>query len=150
MSPFPSNYTGPGIQVDSFPRRPAPVPVSPYQPPRFGGMGGPFGGMGGGNQFDFTPGVRSLLQQINNQAESLFQLRGSLERYLGAGRRGRGSPMRPMPSSMAPSMAQQLNMLGVGGAGLGRVISGAPGQPNVGLGSLGMGQPMSLPSSGPR
>ena len=146
MSPrdpnLPTNITGPGIQVDSFPRRPAPEPVSPYQPPRFGGMGGPFGGMGGGNQFDFTPGVRSLLAQINNQAESLFQLRGSLERYLGAGRRGRGSPMtrvRPMPS-----MVQGM----LGGAGLGRMMPGVMGdpQPNVGLGSLGMGQPMPLVS----
>ena len=142
MRPFPSNTTGPGIQVDSFPRRPGPVP-SPYQPPRSGGMGG-------GNQFDFTPGVRSLLAQINQQAQSLFELQGSLERYLGAG--GRSGPMRrgsPMSPSMTPSMAQQLNMLGVGGAGLGRMMSGAPGQPNVGLGSLGMGQSV-FSSPGPR
>ena len=140
MRPFPSNVTGPGIQVDSFPRRPVPVP-SPYQPPRPGGMGG-------GNQFDFTPGVRSLLAQINRQAQSLFELQGSLERYLGAGRRG--GPMR-RGSPMAPSMAQQLNMLGVGGAGLGRMMPGVMGdpQPNVGLGSLGMGQSV-FSSPGPR
>ena len=51
----------------------------------------------------------------------------------------RGSPM-------APSMAQQLNMLGVGGAGLGRMMPSVMGDPqsNVGLGSLGMGQSVSL------
>jgi hypothetical protein len=103
--------------------------------------------MGGGNQFDFTPGVRSLLQQINQQARSIFELQGSLERYLGAGRRGRPMTIRPMPS-----MAQQLNMLGVGGVGgvgLGGMMPGVMGnpQPNVGLGSLGTGQP---PPSGIR
>ena len=122
MRPFPSNFTGPGMQVDSFPRGPAPTSVSSPQPPP------PFNpyDVSRSGSFDVLPinnGVRSLLQSIQHQMRPIFGLRNSLQGYLrdmGGMRGGRGlgflggSPMGGMGGYGRPEIEPVRGQLGLG------------------------------------
>jgi hypothetical protein len=124
------------------PQQVSPVPPSVAQqmsysqqmqmqpPPMFGGNSG---GQGGFNTTGITSGVRSLLQNIEQQANPLFGLKNGLMNYLRnveSGGMGNASPGIMGLQSQGPispynnSQAMSMGNLGGGGLGLSSLLRG--------------------------
>lgn len=118
----------PSVAQQAYMQRMQPPPMQP--PPMFGGN---FGNQGGVDLTSITSGVRSLLQNIDQQTNPLFGLRHGLENYL----RNYGTDMRGGNASpgimglqtqgpISPYNSRQMQPMAMGGrlGGSGLGLSG--------------------------
>jgi hypothetical protein len=119
----------PSVAQQAYMQRMQPPPMQPppMQPsPMFGGN---FGNQGGVDLTSITSGVRSLLQNIDQQTNPLFGLRHGLENYLrnyGTDMRGgNASPGIMGLQTQGPRQMQPMAMGGrLGGLGLSNLLQG--------------------------
>lgn len=116
----------PSVAQQAYMQRMQPPPMQPppMQPsPMFGGN---FGNQGGVDLTSITSGVRSLLQNIDQQTNPLFGLRHGLENYLrNYGTDMRGGNVSPGIMGLQTQGPRQMQPMAMGGRlGLSNLLQG--------------------------